>query len=118
MNRQLGPALGKDPLTESEAADLVLDLNEDQRKTLVALGSKFSNLPAVDMAIVVRATRFYKNADEGLALYNSETFRNQTTTAVTDFCVTHQIVDTKPSVGFNDESAQLNYSTKYMEKVK
>ena len=118
LSKQLGPSLGTDPLTASEATDLVATLDDDQKKTLVALGSKFSNLPAEDMAIVVRATRFYKTADEGLALYNSKSFQTGTTPTVTDFCVSHNIVDEKPSVGFDDDAAQLNYTTKFMERVK
>jgi len=118
VNDDLGPALGKTLLNDSEAKEVVSKLSDEEKQTLVALGAKFSNLNAEDMARVVRATRFYRNADEGLALFNGKTFQNETTPMVTEFCVNNGIVDSKPSIGFDDDSAQLNFSTKYMERVK
>jgi ABC-type nitrate/sulfonate/bicarbonate transport system substrate-binding protein len=86
--------------------------------TLVALGAKFSSLPLEDMKKVVKQTRFYKNPAEALALYSSETFRQETMPKVVDFCVSHDIVDAKPTVGFDDASAQLNFDTSYITKVR
>jgi NitT/TauT family transport system substrate-binding protein len=85
--------------------------------TLVALGEKFSSLPLEDMKIVVEQTKFYKSADEALGLFSSETFRNETMPKVVDFCATHDIVDSKPVVGFDSATAQLNFDTQYIKKV-
>ena len=63
-------------------------------------------------------TRFYKTADEALTLFNNETFQNETMPKVVDFCVSHNIVEQKPSVGFGDASAQLNFDPTYIQKVK
>ena len=117
-NALLGKALGDDPLTEAQAKEVVAKLTEDQKKTLVALGAKFSNLPDVDMCQVVRATRFYKTADEGMALFTSQQFQGTTMPKVVNFCVDHAIVDQKPTVGFADQSAQLNFDPQFMQKVK
>lgn len=117
VNKSLGPALGKDPLTEEEAKTLVAGLTPEQSKALVALGAKFSNLPAEDMALCVRQTRFYADAEQGKAIYSDKKFQTETTPLVTKFCLEHGIIDKEPAVGFNDASAQLNYTTKYIERV-
>lgn len=86
--------------------------------TLVALGAKFSSLPLEDMKEVVTQTRFYKNPEEALALYSSEQFQQETMTKVVNFCVSHDIVDAKPTVGYGDAAAQLNFDTAYITKVR
>lgn len=83
-------------------------------ETLVDLGRKFSSLGLEDMKIVVKQTQFYSNPESALKLFNSEKFRNETTPHVVDFCLSHNIIDAKPSVGFDDENAQFNFSTKYL----
>jgi NitT/TauT family transport system substrate-binding protein len=113
----LGAALGNDPLTEDQAKEVVAKLTEDQRKALVALGAKFSNLPDVDMCQVVRATRFYKTANEGIGLFTNANFQGTTMPTVTTFCVDHGIVDSKPTVGFADSAASLNFDPQFMQKV-
>ncbi len=47
-------------------------------ETLVALGEKFGDLPLADMKIVVEQTKFYKNPQAALELFNSPTFQNDT----------------------------------------
>lgn len=117
VNAILGPALGKDLLTEADAKTLVGTLRDHQRKALVTLGAKFSNLPAEDMAICVRQTRFYRDAQESIALFTSDKFRKETTPLVTKFALDYKYLDKSPSVGFDDSSASLNFTTKYLEKV-
>jgi NitT/TauT family transport system substrate-binding protein len=91
--------------------------SEKGDETLVALGEKFSSLPLEDMKIVVEQTKFYKSADKALELFGSETFRSETMPKVVDFCATHDIVDSKPIVGFDSATAQLNFDTQYIKKV-
>jgi len=92
--------------------------------TLVAIGAKFSSLGLEDMKEVVdlsgkgKGCRFYKTPDEALALFNGDKFRKETIPNVVTFCVEHEIVGKAGGVGFNDENASLNFSTKYIEKVK
>lgn len=64
-------------------------------ETLVAIGSKFSNLPLADMEIIVDQTRFYSTPEAALELFNSSKFQNQTMPDVVKFCVEHDIVSTK-----------------------
>jgi ABC-type nitrate/sulfonate/bicarbonate transport system substrate-binding protein len=92
----------------------LLESKDQGDKVLIALGSKFSNLGLDDMKIVVKQTQFYKTPAEAKALFTSEKFRNETTPAVVKFCVENGIVDTKPSVGFDDPNAQLNLTTRYL----
>jgi NitT/TauT family transport system substrate-binding protein len=86
-----------------------------EKDTTVALGAKFSNLGYDDMKETLVETKFYKTPEEALDLLNSDQFRNQTTPRVTDWSVSHGLTSTKPSVGFDDENAQVNYSSKYIK---
>ena len=86
-------------------------------ETLVALGEKFSDLPLEDMKIVVEQTKFYKTAEAARELFEREQFQNDTMSKVVDFCVKYEIVSAKPTVGFGDEAAQLNFDTSYLKKV-
>ena len=86
--------------------------------TLKALGEKFSSLGVEDMEIVVEETQMYKTADEGIALFEKSEFQDTTMPTVVEFCVSHEIVSEKPTVGFGDADAQLNFDASYMKKVK
>ena len=123
VNEALGPALGKkgETLDEAKAETLVAGLTDAQRKALVSLGDKFSNLSAEDMAICTHQTVFYRNADEGIALFNNTEFQTKTTPFVTKFCADFGIVDKTPTVSFGDykqSSSQLTYDTQFMQRVK
>jgi ABC-type nitrate/sulfonate/bicarbonate transport system substrate-binding protein len=87
-------------------------------ETYVALGAKFSNLNAADMRIVCQQTRFYNTPEKGLALMRSQKFRNETTPMVTEFCLRRKMIDNKPTIGFNDPSAQLNFDDSYLKDAK
>ena len=82
------------------------------------MGGKFSSRGLEDMKQVVKETQFYKTPDQALALFEAETFRNQTMPTVVDFCVSHAIVDEKPTVGFDEAGAQLNFDGSFIKKVK
>jgi NitT/TauT family transport system substrate-binding protein len=84
-------------------------------KTLVDIGSKFSNLGLEDMKIVVEQTKFYKNADEALALLKSDKFQKETMPKVVEFCVSHGIVDKAPAVAFGQADAQFNIDPSFLE---
>ncbi len=87
-------------------------------ETLVAIGEKFSSLQLEDMKEVVKQTQFYSTPDAALELFTKEKFQKETMPQVVDFCASHGIVDSKPTIGFNDDSAQVNFVTTYIEKAK
>ena len=85
--------------------------------TLVAIGEKFSSLKLEDMREVVKQTQFYSTPEAAMELFSKEKFQQETMPAVVDFCVAHGIVDSKPTIGFNDASAQVNFVTTYLESA-
>lgn len=88
--------------------------------TLVALGAKFSSLGLEDMRQVVQQTRFYKTPDQGQELFQRADFQTQIMPRVIDFCAEHDIVEAKPKVAYDDDSAgvALQFSTKYIQQVR
>jgi ABC-type nitrate/sulfonate/bicarbonate transport system substrate-binding protein len=86
--------------------------------TYVALGAKFSNLDAADMKIVCQQTRFYNTPEKGLALMRAQKFRNETMPGIVDWAVLRKVIDKKPTVGYNDPSAQLNFDDSYLKEAK
>ncbi|QDV75855.1 hypothetical protein [Botrimarina mediterranea] len=92
-----------------------LDAADTREATLKALGEKFSSLGAEDMEIVVQETKMYATPDAGVGLFEKEEFQGTTMPAVVEFCVTHDIVSEKPTVGFGDAAAQLNFDASYMK---
>jgi NitT/TauT family transport system substrate-binding protein len=87
-------------------------------ETLVAIGEKFSSLQLEDMKEVVKQTQFYATPDAAIELFSKDKFQKETMPAVVDFCVAHGIVDNKPKIGFNDETAQVNFVTTFLEQAK
>jgi len=87
-------------------------------ETLIAIGEKFSSLDLADMKEVVKQTRFYGTPEDALTLLNSEKFRNETMPQVSSFCESHGIVASKPTIGFNKDDAQFNFTTKFVEAAK
>ncbi|MEM6329062.1 MAG: hypothetical protein AAF790_02320 [Planctomycetota bacterium] len=85
--------------------------------TLTALGEKFSSLGVEDMEVVVTETQMYKTAEEGIALFEKADFQAKIMPMVVDFCVANKIVEEKPTVGFADTAAQLNFDASYMKAV-
>ncbi len=87
-------------------------------ETLVAIGEKFSSLQLEDMKEVVKQTQFYSTPDAAIELFTKEKFQKETMPQVVEFCASHGIVDSKPTIGFNDDSAQVNFVTSYLENAK
>lgn len=84
--------------------------------TLVALGAKFSSLGLDDMKVVVKETRFYANSQAAIKLFNQSEFKEVTTPKLVKFCKDHGMVEKEPSVGFNNDGAQLNFTTRYLDE--
>lgn len=119
--------MGKDAVDEKSACliietfykiqELLADPKETD-STHVALGAKFSNLGLDDMRIVLKQTVCYKTPDEALGLFNSPNFQNVIMPRVVNFCSNHNMLDKIPTISFDDTNAQINFTTKYINKVK
>jgi len=100
----------------------LIDAPESRNDTLVALGAKFSNLGAEDMALVCKQTRFYNTPAKAVKLFTSQEFRTKTMPEVVDFCVKEGIVPSDNATGaarfgFENQDALLNFTTKYLNEV-
>ena len=87
--------------------------------TITALGEDFSKLPLEDMKIILQETQFYYTPDDGIALFEDEKFQTETIPTVVKTCQSIGILEKgkEPTVGFGDETAQLNFDTQYMKMV-
>jgi NitT/TauT family transport system substrate-binding protein len=84
--------------------------------TLIAIGSKFSSLGLDKMKVVVQQTQFYKTPADAKALFESTKLKD-TMTKVTGFCKSYGIIDSDPSISFdNDAKANLTFTTKYVSQ--
>lgn len=92
-----------------------LDAADTREATLKALGEKFSSLGVEDMEVVVQETKMYTTPDAGVGLFEQDDFQIKTMPAVVEFCLTHDIVSEKPTVGFGDAAAQLNFDASFMK---
>ncbi|GAA4428400.1 hypothetical protein [Bremerella cremea] len=95
----------------------MLEDDSTRADTLKALGEKFSSLGVEDMEVVVQETKMYPTPADGIALFENKDFQEKTMPTVVDFCVTHDIVDEKSSIGFGKVDAQLNFDASYMKQV-
>lgn len=87
-------------------------------ETLIAIGEDFSHLGLEDMKQVVVETKFYDSPEKALALFEGDTFRNKTMPMVVDFCVAHEMCESKPKVAFGDATAQLNFDLEFLNGLK
>ncbi|RMF40334.1 MAG: hypothetical protein D6753_11915, partial [Planctomycetota bacterium] len=95
----------------------LIDSPDTRDDTLVALGAKFSKLGLEDMKTVVTQTKFYNTPEKGLALMQSDKFRQTTMPAVAEFLVTHEMAEQKPTFGFDDDAVQLNFATEFLQGI-
>lgn len=97
------------------AVNQLIDSSDTRDETLVALGAKFSKLGLEDMKKVVTQTQFYKSPAQAMALLeDGSKFRTTTMPAVADFLVSHEMVSEKPSFGFGDVEAKLNFDSRFL----
>ncbi len=97
------------------AVNKLIDSPATRDETLVALGAKFSKLGLEDMKKVVTQTQFYNSPDQGIALLeDGSKFRTMTMPAVAEFLISHEMVDSKPTFGFGDAAAQLNFDARFL----
>ena len=92
--------------------------------TLLALGDKFSNLTVQHMRKVVRQTKFYGTAAEGIAVFMNPELP-KTMKKIADFCVSCDMLSGKqPTIGygdtkgnFGDTKGMLRFDPSFMQAV-
>jgi len=86
--------------------------------TLIAIGEKFSDLDLQSMRKVVQQTKFYGTPAEALALLNGDELKT-TMKKVVKFCVSHEIVEGEPKVGYGTKDtaagASLRFDPSYIQ---
>ncbi|MEZ6133512.1 MAG: hypothetical protein R3C53_01250 [Pirellulaceae bacterium] len=117
LARDGGDRFAKAVLDAFYSVNQLIDAADTRDKTLVALGAKFSQLELADMQEVVKQTRFYNTPAKGLALLEDKKFQAETMPAVAEFLVTHDMASSKPSFGFNQPDAQLNFTTQFISEM-
>ena len=89
--------------------------------TLIAIGEKFANVSLEDMEKVVQQTKFYSTPDEGAALLTGDELP-KIMRRVVDFCASHGIVESKPTLGYGDASKSpdvaVRFDPSFSQKVK
>lgn len=82
----------------------------------VAIGKKFSNLELDDMKNVLTKCKFFGTPDSARGVFDSEDWQKLMQEKVVPTSINVGIVkaDEVPSIGFNDPSQSLNFTTKYL----
>ena len=93
----------------------------NRNDTLIAIGEKFANVSLEDMEKVVQQTKFYSTPDEGIALLTGSELPD-IMGRVVDFCASHGIVESKPTLGYGDAAkspdAAVRFDPSFIQKVK
>jgi len=97
-----------------------IEAPDTRKDTLVALGEKFSHLGAEDMETVVKQTKFFKTAAEGIANFESENTPKIMETIIA-FEKAHEMLKTDPSMGYGTKEsapdASFRFDPSYMKAV-
>lgn len=83
--------------------------------TYVALGARFSSLGLEDMKLCCKETKFFGTPEQGVAVFKGADLP-KAMKEVVRFCREHDMITAEPTIGYDNETAQLNFSTKYMTK--
>lgn len=90
---------------------------ETATETLTAMGEEYSNFSADDMSECLKGIKLINDSKAGVALFGGPELPS-TMAAVSDYCKQSKIIpDPAPEIGYNNESSQLNFSTKYMNSL-
>lgn len=84
-------------------------------ETLSTLGEEFGKLSLDEMRQIVQQTRMYDTAEKALALLEGDNFKTATMPTVAAFCLSHEICESEPTMGFNEDSKQLNFDSSILE---
>ena len=100
------------------AVNAKIDAADTRDETLIAVGQQFAKLPLEDMQEIVKQTKFYNTPEAGMAIFNRADFQTEIMPKVVDFCASHDIVSTKPSIGYTAGGGeQLKFDTSFMAKA-
>ena len=84
-----------------------IDDPKTRDETLIALGEKFSHLDLESMKKAVEQTKFYDNPKAGNDVLSGDATKG-VMDKVTRFCVKHEMVPRKPSIGYGDKLTAPN----------
>ncbi len=90
-----------------------------QDDTLIALGEKFSNLNLQSMRQVVKQTKFYGTAAEGIQVLSADSTKT-IMQKVVDFSTSHDVIPKKPVIGYGAKGAEgtdLRLDPSYIQHV-
>lgn len=106
-------------------ADVYYEVNKrladktTRNSTLLGISEKFAPLSVEDMEIVVKQTKFFGTADEGLALFANPKL-HEIEKPVTAFAVRHGVKN--PSIGYGSKTdaptAQFRFDSTYLQLAK
>jgi len=100
------------------AVNAKIDGADTRDETLIAVGQQFAKLPLEDMKEIVKQTKFYNTPEAGMAIFNRADFQTEIMPKVVEFCASHDIVATKPSIGYQAGGGeQLKFDTSFMAKA-
>jgi hypothetical protein len=119
--------VGKDALSKPGGEDFAVALidafyeinyllkeNKERDIVLNQFSSRFGG--DLSAAETIKQAQLYDSPEAGLKLFEDAAFQNETMPRVVTFCVDQSWVDSKPTIGFGDPSAQLNFDPAYIKK--
>ena len=118
LNRKGGESFAACVVEAFYEVNQLIESPTEGDQTLITLGSKFGGVELDDMKKIVQQTKFYKTADEGLALFTKPEFQSTLMPRVVDFCSTHGIIDEKPSISFDGGDSALRFDVSFMQQNK
>ncbi len=87
-----------------------------QDEALAQVGKELYNVDSADMETAFKQTKCYATADEWVAVFASKLFGN--VEKVLEINKKRNFITEKPTFGFDDPKAQLNFDRSYMAAVK
>jgi hypothetical protein len=102
----------------------LLDNHETRDNAYAAIGAKFGSLSSADMQEVIETKpnaggcRFFGTPEKGVEILNDSKFQTETLPRLLKFAASHRMAQESPNAfGFNNESAALNFTDKYIQKT-
>lgn len=118
LKKEGGEAAAKCLCEAYYAVAAAKDNPDTAEATLAALGEDFFSLPPADMKICCTETKFFGQPALGIALFTGDEFKKKMDQVVKTCKDIGIIEKDAPTIGYNDPSKHLNFSTKYMDAVK
>lgn len=113
LNREGGKNFAKCLSDVSYTVNRMMNDPETADATFVALGVKFSSLGLEDMKLCCKETKFFHRPELGVAVFQGSDLP-KAMTEVVRVCKEMEMITDEPKIGYNDSSAQLNFTTEFM----